>query len=479
MTSPQCGPWKRALLPAVLIMLAVGSCECNDSNDPVETSILVDVIMTGSMRDDAYTVALSTGETHMLGPGGQSTVFFISPGSYTVTLSDLADNCRVTDGAGSSRHVSVSLGGTGSVTFTVFCPVLATLDVTITGLPASTLADVTVAGGDLIPISRILTQSAQLTDLWPATYSITALPVSSASINFEPDPGSQMVDLADGDAGSAIVNYTGVGTALLTIEIRGLPSGVAADVTVTGPAGSEFTVTSTTTLSNLPAGSYVVSARPVVAGTETYDPRPPDQGVTLFNGQLSGAIVTYERPVVTFEDPFGTGLQWSVAVLAVTGNTTQEYKPDARGGFDDGPYRDMVHTHMGPGSITTRHLFAGGSYSPQTQGAIDRIEFLAWRILRQGPPVGSFVVLVQDGITFTHDLGIVVGPNWGYRVLLNIRQDDFVDFAGSAAKPDFSVAGGEIRFGYIRSSVSTQSGVSVVEHGIDDWKVVVHRASIQ
>jgi hypothetical protein len=74
----------------------------------------------------------------------------------------------------------------------------------------------------------------------------------------------------------------------LLVTITGLPTGALAGVTVTGPDGFSRTVTATTTLTQLAAGQYTVTASDVFHGGSTYTGAPSSQSYTV----TAGASVT-------------------------------------------------------------------------------------------------------------------------------------------------------------------------------------------
>lgn len=85
-------------------------------------------------------------------------------------------------------------------------------------------------------------------------------------------------------------------TGTLTLSISGLPSGTSAAITVLGPGQFRQTVTQSTTLSNLAAGSYTVSAASVLAGSTLLKPQPPSQTVAVTAGGSALASVEYGSP---------------------------------------------------------------------------------------------------------------------------------------------------------------------------------------
>jgi hypothetical protein len=83
-------------------------------------------------------------------------------------------------------------------------------------------------------------------------------------------------------------------TGSLAIGLDGLPGGVAAAVTVTGPNGFSQEVTGGTVLSSLVPGTYAVAARAVVTPLLTFEPATPSQTVSVTASDTAAtALVRY------------------------------------------------------------------------------------------------------------------------------------------------------------------------------------------
>lgn len=100
----------------------------------------------------------------------------------------------------------------------------------------------------------------------------------------------------DGDGGGGGGGGNASGTGALTLTISGLPSGTSAAITVLGPGEFRQTVTQSTTLSSLAAGSYTVSAASVLTGSELFKPQPPSQTVGVVAGERAVVNVVYGSP---------------------------------------------------------------------------------------------------------------------------------------------------------------------------------------
>lgn len=82
-------------------------------------------------------------------------------------------------------------------------------------------------------------------------------------------------------------------TGALNVQISGLPTGLNAAVTVTGPGGFSQTLTQSTPLNNLQPGDYTVTATAVRSGLEVYLGSPATQTKSVSAGSSTTATVTY------------------------------------------------------------------------------------------------------------------------------------------------------------------------------------------
>ena len=71
------------------------------------------------------------------------------------------------------------------------------------------------------------------------------------------------------------------GNGALAVTVNGLPSGVSASVTVTGPGGFSSSITHSSTLSNLAPGIYQLTAASVAASDASYLPAPATATLTV------------------------------------------------------------------------------------------------------------------------------------------------------------------------------------------------------
>ena len=103
----------------------------------------------------------------------------------------------------------------------------------------------------------------------------------------------------------------------LALAVSGLPTGVEASLSVTGPAGFNRAIAGSQTLSALAPGSYTVTAAPVDAGESRYQPAPASQPVTVSAGETTSAGVAYavtERSLAITVAGLPTGTDAAITV---------------------------------------------------------------------------------------------------------------------------------------------------------------------
>ena len=167
-------------------------------------------------------------------------------------------------------------------------PAAGSLSLEVTGLPSGVQADVTVVGPG--GFNRRVGQTETLTGLAAGSYTVAAAGVVAGSAQYVPAPASQQVTLSGGDAASADVVYATTQRSL-AVTVAGLPGGVDAAITVTGPGSYSRRVTASETLTGLAGGQYTLTALPVTDGDDQYTPSPSSQTVSVTGA--AAATVTY------------------------------------------------------------------------------------------------------------------------------------------------------------------------------------------
>ena len=161
----------------------------------------------------------------------------------------------------------------------VISPTTGSLEVRISGLPTGAAASVLVTGPDAH--SHSVTETTTITDLPLGTYTVAASEVTAVDSRWAPTPATQQKELTAGSPTAVTdVAYT-VASARLAVNIAGLPNGVNANVTITGPGGYNNILTSSIAINLLTPGAYTITAAEVVSGGTTYVPAPPTQTIQL------------------------------------------------------------------------------------------------------------------------------------------------------------------------------------------------------
>jgi hypothetical protein len=215
------------------------------------------------------------------------------------------------------------------------------LEVIIAGLPANASANVRITGP---AFDETITSTRTLGDLSPGVYTLTASAVTVDGAVYAPIQASQTVAVVAGDTATATIGYErqAADAGSLALTITGLPEGVDANVSVTGPGGFSRSATSSQTFANLTPGEYTVFAGSVVTGGVSYLATPPIETVVVDAGATATATVEYAVETGTLQIDI-TGLpEGAAADVAVTGP----------GGFGQNVATTSTLANLIPGSYT-------------------------------------------------------------------------------------------------------------------------------
>jgi hypothetical protein len=143
----------------------------------------------------------------------------------------------------------------------------------------------------------------------------------------------------------------------LNLAVSGLPSGVAADVTVSGPNGFNERVGQSQTLSGLAPGSYTIAAAGVPVGPSFYAASPSSQSISVTAGDPSSADVIYGVANGSL----------TVAVAGLPSGTAAAITVSGPGGYSHPVTASETLTGLAPGqyAITALPVTDGSEqYSP-------------------------------------------------------------------------------------------------------------------
>jgi FG-GAP repeat len=233
----------------------------------------------------------------------------LAAGDYTITAADVIQSDTYFPDK-RQQNVIIKGGETTSLvlTYTKQATGAGSLEVTIKDLPVSSNADVAITGPE--SFSRNLTTSSVLSNLKPGDYSLTANTVIVGSDTYTSTPTNQTVGIAAGSKTDLTVTYTKQNSTAvqLVVTVKGLPTNMNADMTVTGPNGFSETLTVSKTFSDLPPGEYTVTAAKV-DGTYPYNPSPKTQKLNVIAGERANALLAYvptiPQPPIPVEGGFG------------------------------------------------------------------------------------------------------------------------------------------------------------------------------
>ncbi|RVU42807.1 hypothetical protein EA187_14960 [Lujinxingia sediminis] len=339
-------------------------------------------------------------------------------GDITIGEDGLADDLAVGDYTLSAAPFTVALASyeAAPVELTIeadqttevtldFALVRASLEVIIEGLPEGVDAQVEVLGDEG---SETLTETTTLTGLAPGSYTITPAQVASGDLLFE--AVATTVELASGDAETLTLSYELL-PGELRLEVEGLPEGLSAELTLTGPEGFEATAAPNDVLSELVPGTYTLVGSDVSVGPAIY--RAQGASVDVVSDQSTTLSVAYE--VVPGQLAVGaTGLPSNAALRATLVGpapaTTSVNIIGARS-FDAITPGDYVLTYAA--------VEAGGTtYTPNT--AILNLTVTSEQsttatavyatnvgtlVLNHGlPDSGALTVVVSDGLGFSRNV---------------------------------------------------------------------------
>jgi len=152
---------------------------------------------------------------------------------------------------------------------------------------------------------------------------------------------------------------------------------------------------------------------------------------------------------------------WSTSTFIVSPSASTAILHQPNGDPEDNGYLSFEHAAQ-PGGITTGvALFDGAVYDPGAQGAIDEISFSVdtrYLVLSSEAPVSAHLAIEQGGVIYRTPFFAAPGgdDHTDWRTFGTTLDDatDFTAFNPSTAEtlpgghPDFSAAGGDIRFGF-------------------------------
>lgn len=249
------------------------------------------VTITGLPQSLAASVTVTGPANYSQVVANTSTLTNLAPGTYTLAAANATTGSHTYAPTPASRSVTVAAGSTPATTSFAYALTTGGIQFTVNGLAGNVPADITLSGPN--GYSRNLTGSQMLLGLTAGAYTIAARAVTSGASSWAPNPASQNVTVAPSTTtvAASVTYVTAIGSLIVTVN--GLPGGVNAAVTITGPGAYSRAITSTTTLTGLAQGIYTVAAASVSNAGTTYTPSPATGNVSVGGGVTSTSTVTY------------------------------------------------------------------------------------------------------------------------------------------------------------------------------------------
>jgi sugar lactone lactonase YvrE len=248
----------------------------------------------------------------------------LEPGVYVVLASDVIANGTTFSPTVAGSPATVKAGETtnASVAYAAQIPGKGALTVNVTGLPDGTKANVIVSGPN--SFSRTLVASETISNLEPGVYTVTSSNITANGKIFKPTVTGSPVTVNVGETVSTTVSYAAptVPPGSLAVSIAGLPDGVNASVSVSGPDSFNQTLAASAILSGLEPGSYTLSANDVTSNSTRFTATVTGSPATIKSGETAIISVSYVAQVGTLQVAMSRlpdGLNADVAVVGPDG----------------------------------------------------------------------------------------------------------------------------------------------------------------
>ena len=255
-------------------------------------SLQVTTATTGDGLPAGYTVSVDGGGAQPIGASATITLTNLAIGPHAVQLGGVPGNCTVADQ--NPRTLDVSAGGTAETAFAVTCTaVTGSLRVTTRTTGSALDADgydVSVDGGTGPHIG--INANRTIDGLAASAHQI-ALSGVAANCQVQGEHPRSVTVAPGPPATTTFEIVCAAATGSLAVTINGLPTGVNAAVSVTGPNNYSQALTATRSLDDLAPGSYTVSAAEVTNGADRYTPSPATQTASVTAGANASAAVAY------------------------------------------------------------------------------------------------------------------------------------------------------------------------------------------
>ncbi len=256
-----------------------------------------------------------------------TTLTSLEPGRYRLIIQPVVHENVTWRPQTDTLDVNVDAAAVAAPATIVYQAQTGSLALSVSGLPAGSPAIIGLKGkGRLSGVERSISASTTLSNLPEGSYSLTAERVTSTSGDgYSASKPAQDLTISAGQTSQASVSYA-LATGSLSVQVLGLPSGVAAKVNVSGPDGYTRTLSAGTTLNGLDSGQYTVTAQNVVAGASTYGVSNPVRSVNVKTGTTPASVSLRYDPVPSVVEILVDGVPSGYpASISVSGPAGEHY----------------------------------------------------------------------------------------------------------------------------------------------------------
>ena len=272
---------------SVLIAAVAAISSCNDSNGPRtgKLSLTVQGLPTGTAAEVALTGPANFSRVLT----GTEVVANLPPGVYGLKAVSVFNGAARYTALPDSQEITITKSDTPLTATVNYLLSTGGLTVTVGGIPSGGSAAVRVTGPR--GFNRTIAATTTFEGLDTGTYSIFAQEIVANQHRFASSQAVQSVPVqASLTPATASVNYAQT-TGTLKITVGGLPTGVAANVVISGPAG--YTVNETSDLIGVRAGQYTITAGIVASGGTSFVPNSLTQTANVVAGGETAIAVNY------------------------------------------------------------------------------------------------------------------------------------------------------------------------------------------
>ncbi len=189
-------------------------------------------------------------------------------------------------------------------------------------------------------------------------------------------------------------------------------------------------------------------------------------GVSLYGGFWSLEAVPMGPAAANPEDPQLSLSDWLLAWEAGVGGLVWAAQMDAGG--NPGAYRVITNATAGD-AVRSFSILRAGSFAPEVLGELGGIDFRFDVLSQGGASLQVGPALLQQGrYYYAPPSDFPLATTWTSQAWTHLVDTDFRTVNSAADHPDFSLKGGEIRFGYY---VFTPGGVGTQQTvvGVDNF----------